>query len=169
MAIDGFCVNGTALVSVGTGSAGALETLGYTDQGVDIEIEELTNDIITDVMGMAPQEVQSMGMIARITVPLIAVDRTVLAKITGRGDRTTVGLVNTPGLLLGTNSHLFRVGIAAPLDTPWSFSKCFMRPGFGAKLATKANPFRVQFTAIPYAAYTVTSGKDTPLWTRSLA
>lgn len=169
MAIDGFTVNGTALVSVGTGAAGALETLGYTQDGVDIEITELTEDIITDVMGRAPQDVQSMGMTARIVVSLIAMDRTVLAKVTGKGDRTTVGALNTPGLVMGNGGHLFRVGIASPFDTPWSFSKCFVRPGFGTRLATKANPFRIEFFAIPYAAFTVTAGKDTVLWTRSLA
>jgi len=168
MAIDGYTVNGTALVSVGTGTSGALEVLGYTQDGVDIDITEITEDIMTDVMGRAPQDVQAMGMTARIVCAFIALDRTVLAKITGRGDRTAVGQVNTPGLVLGAAGHLFRVGIASPFDTPWSFSKCLVRPGFGTRLATKANPLRVEFFALPYAAVTTVAGKDTPLWTRAI-
>jgi hypothetical protein len=169
VAIDGFTVNGSAVVSVGTGAAGALETLGYTDQGVDIDIQELTEDILTDVSGRSPQDVQLMGMTARIIVNLIAMDRTVFAKITGRGDRSTVGQTSTPGTILGANNYLFRVGIASPLDTPWSFPTCLVRPGYGTRLATKVHPFRIEFFAIPYLSYTTTSGKNATLWTRSLS
>lgn len=169
MAIDGYAVNGAALVYVGTGSAGALELLGYTDAGVPMDVTEVTDDIMTDVMGKVPHDIQSMGMTARIVANLIAMDRTVLAKITGRGDRTTVGQMNTAGLVLGAAGYSFRVGISSPLDTPWSFSRCIIRPGFGTTHASKANPFRVEFFAWPVAAVTATTSKDAPLWTRSLS
>ncbi|VTS00758.1 unnamed protein product [Gemmata massiliana] len=170
MAIDGYTVNGAARVQVGTGSAGALELLGYTDRGVQIDIQELTKDIITDISGEAPQDVQSMGMMARIVANLIAMDRTVFKKLQGRGDRTTPGLVNTAGLVLGgSGNYLFRVGIESPFDEPWSFNKCFVRPGYGTTLASAANPFRIEFQAIPWAAATAVTNKDTPLWTRSLS
>lgn len=169
MAVDGYMVNGTSFIYVGTGTAGALELLGYTDAGTDMTVNENKGEIFTDLFGpMTPQDFQDFGMTARIIAPLIACDRTVLAKITGKGDRTTVGQINTPGLVLGIAGYAFRVAIASPADSPWSFSKCVLRPTFGSKLATKANPFRVEFFAWPYASYTATTGKDTPLWTRSL-
>ncbi|MBP3954965.1 hypothetical protein J8F10_37400 [Gemmata sp. G18] len=169
MAVDGYCVNGAARVQVGTGSAGALELLGYTDRGVQIDITELKKDIVTDISGEAPQDVQDMSMTARIVVNLIAMDRAVFKKLQGRGDRTTPGLANTAGLVLGAGGYLFRVGIESPFDEPWSFNKCFIRPGYGTTLASAANPFRIEFQAIPWAAATAVTNKDTPLWTRSLS
>lgn len=170
MAIDGFTVNGTALVYVGTGIGGALELLGYTDQGVQMNVDEHKLEIFSDVFGpRTPHDFQDMGMTARIVAPLIAMDRTVLASITGRGDRTTVGMISTPGLVLGSGGYFFRVGIASPADAPWSFSYCLLRPGFNSKLATKANPFNVEFFAWPFKTYTATNGLDGVLWTRSLA
>lgn len=169
--MDGYAVNGTALVYVGTGGAGALELLGYTDFGVDMAVNENKGEIITDLFGpMTPQDFQDFGMTGRISVPLIALDSTVQNKIIDRGDRTTVGLLNTPGLVLGVAGYAFRVAIAAPLGiAPWSFSKCVTMPQHGTRLATKANPYRMEFFAWPYVTYTATTGKDVPVFTRSLS
>lgn len=169
MANESYAVNGPARVHVGTGTAGALEPLGFTDRGVQIDITELTRDIITDLCGEAPQDAQSMGMTARIVVPLIVLDKSVFKKLMGRGDRTSPGLMSTPGLVLGAGGYLFRVGIESPFDEPWSFEKCFIRPGYGTTLASAANPLRVEFFAIPWLAATATTAKDTPLFTRSLS
>lgn len=173
MAIDGYMVNGTSFVYVGTGSAGALELLGYTVEGADMNVEEHKGEIFTDLFGpRTPQDFQDFGMTARIIAPFIAVDRTVLAKIMSRGDHTGApanqGTLNTPGLVLGVGGYGFRVGIASTFDSPWSFNTCILRPGYGTRLATKANPFRVEFMAWPYASYTATTGKNVPLFTRSL-
>ena len=170
MAIDGYTINGAALVYTGTGASNALELLGFTEDGVDIEIIENVTPIMTDLFGPeTPQDFQKMGMVARITAPLIAVDRTVLSKIEGKGDRTAVGEISTPGIVAGVGSYAFKVGIAAPADTPWTFASCIVRPGFRTKLGTRARPFVAEFFAWPFATYTVTTGKDAVLWTRVLA
>jgi len=167
--VDGYAVNGAALVYVGTGGGGALQLLGYTDQGVDMEIMENKMEIFTDIFGpMTPQDFQEMGLMARVAVPLIAMDRTVLNTVIGRSDQTTKGQVGTPGLVLGVNGYSFRLGIASLFDSPWNFPAAITRPRFGTRLATKANPFRIEFLAWPYAPYTVTTGRNTTLWTRSL-
>lgn len=169
MAIDGYMVSGTAFVYVGTGVAGALELLGYTEAGVDKDIKENKREIMTDLFGdMTPQDFQDMGMVARIVAPMIAMDRAVMAKIMGRGDRTTIGLLNTPGLVLGVAGHAFRVAIASPADSPWSFAKC-VTLSESTRLATKANPYRFEFFAWPFASFTASSGKDAPLWSRTLS
>lgn len=169
MAVDGYSITGVALCYTGTGGAGALELLGYTEDGVDIDVTENVSPIMTDLFGPeTPQDFQSMGMVARITMPLIAFDRTVLNKVTGKGDRTTVGLTNTPGLVMGVAGHAFRLGIACPADTPWSFTKAIVRPGFRTRLGTKARPFVMEFFAWPFVTYTATTGKDQSLWTRTL-
>lgn len=167
--IDGYMVNGTAFVYVGTGSAGALELLGYTEAGVDKDIKENKREIMTDLFGdMTPQDFQDMGIVARIVAPMIAMDRAVMAKIMNRGDRTALGQMNTPGLVLGVAGYAFRVAIASSFDSPWSFYKCVTQSE-STRLATKANPYRFEFMAWPFASYTATSGKDAPLWSRSLS
>ena len=168
MAVDGYMINGTAFVYVGTGSGGALELLGYTDQGVEMNVDEFKMEIYTDLYGQrTPQDFQDMGMLARISTPLIACDREVLAKITGRGDRTQVGMTSTPGLVLGQD-YSFTVAIASSADVPWRFETCLMSRGFGTRLATKANPFRCDFIAWPFAPYTALTGMDWTLWSRGL-
>lgn len=167
--VDGYAVNGPAIVFTGTGGGGALLELGYTDQGVDIEILENKLEIITDLLGpMTPQDWQEMGMLARIVCPLIAMDRSVLATVTGRSDRVALGEIGSPGLVLGMNGFAFRVGIASLYDVPWSFTTCLLRPRFGTRLATKANPFRVEFIAWPFVPVSYTYAGNAPLWTRSL-
>lgn len=167
MAIDGYSLNGTALVYVGTGSAGALELLGYTEQGVDMDITENKAEIMTDLYGnMTPQDFQDMGMMARVVCPLIAYDRTIMAKVINKGDRTTYGSLNTPGIPVAQSGYAFSVGIAAPLDVPWYFFTCTTRAD-GMRLATKANPFRMEFVAWPWVSYVSTSAKNAPLFRRS--
>lgn len=170
MSIDGFMVNGSALLYTGTGGGGALELLGYTDNGVRMRVIENYSDIISDVFGpMTPHDIQQMGMVANISVPLIACDRSVLAKVTGRSNRAAVGQIGTPGLVMGVAGYAFRVGIASPADNPWSFPYCITRPGFDTQLATKANPFVLEFFAWPWGSYTVINATNQTLWTRSLA
>lgn len=167
MAVDGYMVNGCAFVNVGTGSMGAFELLGYTEAGVDENVKYNKGEILTDLFGpMTPQDWQDFGMLANLTAPLIAVDRTVLAKIMARGD-ATIGLINTPGLVIGVGGYGFRVGISSSFDSPWSFNTCICL-NQETRLATKANPFRLQLLAWPFVSYTASTGKNAPLFTRSL-
>lgn len=165
---------GAALVYVGTGVAGALELLGYTEAGVDMEIAENKEELMTDLMGSkTPQDFQDMGMMGRIVTPLIAVDTAVLDKIIGRGDSAGTGEVNTPGLVLGIGGYAFPVAIqqaafsVANYSRPWYFYTCINRSN-GTRLATKANPFRLELVAWPYRSYTATTGKNAPLFARGL-
>lgn len=169
MAIDGYWATGPALVYSGTGSANALELLGFAESGVEVEITKNYEQIMTDIFGpMTPQELQDFGEVATITCPLIGLDRTVLAKVMGRGNRSAVGQINTPGRLVGANGDSFRVGIAAAADTPFSFNNCVVRPA-RFPMSVKAKPYTLTFFAWPYAAYTVTSGYNATLYTRSLS
>lgn len=167
MAIDNWRVGGPALISVGTGSGGALEVLGYTDGGVDWGLAKHLEPIISDVFGpRTPHTMQDLGEVGRLTLPLIACDAAVLAKMESRGDRTALGQLNTPGLVL--TSYAFRVVVAAPLnaDMVRSFNLCLVEDVKG-KNATKANPLVLSLVSGPFAAYTVTSGKDTQIWTKA--
>lgn len=175
MAVNRYSLNGCAFVYTGTGTLGALELLGYTEAGVDMDITENKAEIMTDLYGpMTPQDFQDMGAMVRLVTPMIAYDDAVLAKVMMRGDHTgagviaTAGLINTAGLVLGIAGYGFRVAIASTFDSPWSFTKAIMR-GEGTRLATKVNPFRLELLCWPYAPYTATSAKDVSLWTRTLS
>lgn len=177
-------MNGAAFVYVGTGSALALELLGYTEAGVNMDIKENKAEIMTDLMGsMTPQDFQDMGMIANLETPLIALDSYVLSKVMGRGDHTAqssptlgggTGLTNTPGLVLGAGGFAFPVVIASPYNpgtanifagNAWRFETCLCMNS-DWRLATKANPFKLQLLAWPLKLFTATSGKDALLWSR---
>ncbi len=173
MAVNRYTVNGPSFIYVGTGSAGALELLGYTEAGADMDVTENKSEIMTDLFGpMTPQDFQDMGAMVRVVTPMIAVDDAVMAKIMMRGDHTgggviaTAGLINTPGTVIGVGGYAFRVVIASTFDSPWSFTKCITRT-YGTRQATKANPFRFEFLSWPYASFTASTGKDVSLWTRS--
>jgi hypothetical protein len=91
----------------------------------------------------------------------------------GSGGSTT-GLLNSAGIPMGSgfpngaggSGFLRKVAIASPADVGWSFTYCLVRPMVGTRLATKANPLRVEWFALPWQAVTATSAKNAVLWTR---
>lgn len=182
MALDGYTVNGSALVYVGTGSLFALELLGYTDNGVDIQVNYNRSEIFTDIYGpMTPHDLQDMGMTARIVAPFIVIDRTIMSKLLTLGDNggsggAAQGQLNTAGLPLGAgfpngvggSGYLVPVVIASPADVNWKFWYCAVRPTLGTRLATKANPLRVEFLALPWQSFTSTTAKNAKLWSRGV-
>lgn len=169
MALGGFHINGPALVYTYTGSGGASELLGYTRDGVDVELIKNWMEIFTDIFGpMTPHDFQDMGEVAQISCPLVVTDRTVLGHVMARGDSAGEGKINTPGLVVGATGNAFAVAIASTNDSPYHFSSCIRRPSARVKLATAYQPFTLQLFAWPFALPTVTVGKDTPLYTRSI-
>lgn len=177
MAIGGYTISGPALVYTGTGSAGALELLGFTKDGVDVKITEHSRPIHTDLMGGEDgpaMDLQVFGQSATLSIPLTAPDFAVLTKIQSRGDRTAAGQISTPGLVVGggaavgaAGNYFFTVGITSTGMTPWKFAACYLSPDFSVRLSSRLNPFVLQLIAIPYALYTATTGKDALLYTRT--
>lgn len=168
MAIDGFHVNGTALVSTGTAGGNSLEVCGYTVDGVQVEFTHNVAEIFTDVFGpMTPHDFQDMGEVAVITADFIATDRAVLSRAMNRGDKSSPGLLNTPGLVLGAGGYCFPLYIASPADVGWFFYRCLLRPASRVKLGTKASPFTQQFFAFPSATYQTVSGRNAQFYVRS--
>lgn len=166
MSINGYTVNGVAFVYVGTGVEGAMQLLGYTEAGVDQNIKENKREIMTDLFGdMTPQDFQDMGMIARIVCPFIAIDRTVMATIQGRGNQEVTGELNLPGLVLGVGGWSFPLAIASEADMPWYFQSAITL-NEETRLATKANPMKLEFFCWPYTSYLATTGQGTILWER---
>ena len=167
---DGFHVSGTCLVYSGTGPGNALELVGYSDAGVDVQITHNVKEIFTDLFGpMTPHEFQDLGEVAVISVPFIVSYREILKKIQNRGDKSTQGWLNSPGYLLGSSGASFKIGLTAPADEPYLFYNCLWRPDSRVKLGTVAAPFTAQFFAWPFLPYTAVSGRNAPLYARSLS
>lgn len=167
-------VFGAALIQTGTGSAGALEDLGFTESGGDIEITYHEENIMTDVAGPAtPAEIQNMGNDAVIRVRMPIVDQTILDKVLSKNDATTPapGTEGTAGTLLGTGSYAFRLAIipenTPTSENPWNFKTVKLRSQRRTE-GTKATYAELVFYAWPFLAATATSRKDVVLYTRSV-
>ena len=165
MAIDGYTINGTSFVFTGSGPGYALELLGYTESGVDKSVTYNRSEIITDLFGpMTPQDFQDMGMVAQARCPFIAIDRGVLARVMAAGDGG-LGLINTPGRVIGMSGYAIPLVIGSKADFAWSFPASILR-NESTRLATKANPDTLEFFCWPFLPYTATTGKGATLWTR---
>ena len=170
MAINGYMVNGSAIVYTDVDTPGSFLPLGYTDSGVDMNVQQNKGEILTDIFGpMTPQDFQDFGMTARLVCPFIAMDRTEMNAVLTLGDSLTSpnGATTTPGLVLGEAGYKFGVYIASSFDSPWVFSNAIVRPGFGTRLAVKANVFRMEFYCWPYAPSSALTGAGIQLWSRS--
>lgn len=162
-------MNGGALVSVKL--SGSYVTIGYTQDGVNLHLQQFLEEIMTDVFGTrTPQDFQDMGMMATIDIPFIAIDSTDFLTVLNVGDKTTNtdGTLNTAGLVMGAGSYGQILGISAPLGTPWYFGNTFIRDDkIRQKLSSKAMPLQTKFVAIPTTSYTTVTAKASVLYSRS--
>lgn len=191
MAVDGFHINGPALVYVDTGRGSSHELLGYTLDGVTVDFIRNTQEVFTDAFGEAtPQAFRDLGEVAAITVPLIASDTVVLSKVMNKGDRAAPGKMNTNGLILGPPIlsremrldsggqsvptgvvnvlyTTFELGITSTMDVPYTFFRCIWRPVAKVKKGVKAMPFAISFFAFPESTFTTHEIKDARLYAES--
>lgn len=76
-----FWVTGAAAVFAGTGAGGALQYLGFCEQGVTISLTSLHEDVHADYAGGVPVDLQYMGDVAEIETNLIKYDEVPYQKI----------------------------------------------------------------------------------------
>lgn len=140
---------GAALVSVGTGSAGALETLGYTRQGVDVRSQAFFVDVPGDENGGdqgPPIEIQYMGEIARIRLELTKWDDAIAAKIRTRLLGGAEGTPGTPGTFMFGDSKTVRVTISS-INNDMNFPRCFIRDAWEINVGTRYSTLVVELEA----------------------
>jgi hypothetical protein len=105
-------VAGLTTVSVGSGSGGALETLGYSRNGVTVRKDGHWLNVPGDANGGddgPPIEIQFLGETAIVRLELTKFDSAVLTKIAARLRGSTEGTVPTSGTLVFANSYGFRL------------------------------------------------------------
>lgn len=102
-------VSGALLVKTGTGSASALEDLGYSINGVEIQEDVFTGDVPGDQNGGdqgPPIDIQYFGEVHRISIDLSKYDPAVAAKIQSKYKGGTAGAIGTPGsLFIGATTY----------------------------------------------------------------
>lgn len=150
-------VPGPVQISTGTGSAGALQLLGLTEDGVDLSIDTAMEPLMSDVAGVSkPADLQDMGDDATIRVPLVTYDSTVLEVLRKRGGSAS-GVSGARGALMGTGGIAFRL-LLNSADEPWNFFTAILRNAQEVKLGTKYSVWRLTF----YAWVFVPAGNTTP-------
>lgn len=105
-------VAGLTTISVGTGTAGALETLGFSRNGVTVSKNAFWLNVPGDANGGddgPPIEVQLLGEIAMVRLELTKFDSAIITKLAARLRTFTEGTVPTPGNLVFANSYYYRL------------------------------------------------------------
>lgn len=145
----GVQVAGKALIKVGTGSAGALEDLGYTRNGADVTKEAYWGEIHGDEHGGdegPPIDIQFFGEIARIRLELTKYDPATLAKVESRiasGTAGTIAAGDIGALMIG-GSKAMRLLIAAasgPVNFPIAIPRGAIELNKGTKFTTAVLEF----------------------------
>jgi hypothetical protein len=175
MALDNalvYRVFGAAIVSVGTGTNNALETLGYTVDGVTLRERYALKPIMTDVMGPEiPGEMQKFGIELFSEVPLISWNPTVWEKVQKRSaNNTTAGQLAASGTLVFTGGFTFKVGItsADALEDSFYMPTCVIKEPTSRKLASAHNPLVLQLHGTAFHLANTTTVTNTVAWSRTL-
>lgn len=143
---------GAVLVKTGTGSASALESLGYTANGVEIDEELKTLDVPGDENGGdegVPIDIQNLGQIHHIRMELTKFDIAVIAKITPRVLGGTNGEQGTIGALFAAGTLTYRVLLTGTNFTR-NYLKCIPR-GVREVVGTKFTRWVLEWDAYPSA------------------
>lgn len=110
-------VAGAVQVWVGTGTSAALEFLGYTINGVEMEELTFMSNVPSDRAGGTegpPVDVQHMGDLHYIRLELGQFYESILAKIRARLNGATEASSHTPGTLLACGGYYYRLLLWGP-------------------------------------------------------
>lgn len=144
-------VQGPVLIQTGTGGAGALETLGISEDGVEPDVRRYLADVKADTGGPnIPVEMQDMGSDAVIRMTLPIFDAAVLTKIQKHAGQATPGLQPAMGTLVQTGGFSFRL-LLKPTATnacdPLNFLNAWLRNSQKVKLGTRRTVWNLEFYA----------------------
>lgn len=144
-------VAGPVLIRTGTGSANALEDLGYSAEGVEIEENVRYLDVPGDQNGGSegiPIDVQYLGQSDLIRFDLTKYDAAVMAKLTPRLKGGTAGSIGTVGTLWQASSSYFRVLLTATNFTR-NYIGCLPLEPHSLNAGTKFSRQRLSFICYP--------------------
>lgn len=162
-------VDGPVLIQVGTGSVtnnvAALETLGISEDGVDVIISLYLEPRYSDAAGpRVPVDLQDMGQDARVRCRLFDYDEAILEKlwIKAMGD-STFGEGGPPGQLVGTAGRTARV-VLSSADVPYRFPTAVILGPQPFKMGTVQKRPEIEFYAWKYVAANVNTSDGIKLF-----
>lgn len=118
---------GACLVRIDAGSG--LETLGYTDNGTELEHQPFYEDVPGDENGGdagPPIDISYFGQISLIRGTLTKFDQAVIQKLEAFLSGATAGTPGTPGTLMFADSKTIRV-LLQTTSEPRNFTRCVVR------------------------------------------
>jgi hypothetical protein len=142
-------VNGECLIQIFFPAApSTARDLGYSVNGVDLEIRKHTFDVKADTGGGddgGPVDIQLLGKEAVIRAELLA----------------------SAGKLMGAGGYFYRLLLNAPIETtePWNFPTATLVDSYSVRLGTKRTVWNLTFRAIAYIG--AGASLNTPLYTRA--
>jgi len=146
-------VAGATPVSVGTGSGGTLEPLGYTRDGCSLTFESFVYEVHSDDYGGEsgpPIDIQYMGETVRIRLELTKYDEAVADKIRCRLRGGTAGTVGATGSLMlssnGVTSLAYRICLIST-TRPLNFPICVFKEPIEINKGTKFSTLVLDGTA----------------------
>lgn len=141
-------VAGAALVRTNTGNGGALENLGYTINGAEVEFIDFVLPVHVDDMGGEdgpPADVIQMGEIAIVRLTLSKWDPDVADRVIVRAKgATTVGVPIVAGTLMFATAYYYRLLIHSPL-TPFNFPRAFPRGSISINKGTRHSLLQMEW------------------------
>lgn len=165
MALTYHVTTGGVYLQVGTGAAGALETLGVPEDGIFIDITKHERPIHTDVSGPeVPADIQDFGISAVIRCSLIAYDLAVADRVERAAGQGAGGLLPAMGTLIGTDDRSFAVAIASATDEPWNFPTAKVRT-YSRKPSSERNKYDISFFAWGFIPATLLTAAGVEVYT----
>lgn len=148
-------VDGPVLIQVGTGSVtnnvAALETLGVSEDGVDVIPNLYLEPRYSDAGGpRVPADLQDMGQDARVRCRIFDYDQAILEKLWIKAmGNATFGTGGPPGELIGTAGRTCRV-VLTSADVPYRFITAVIMGAQPFKMGTVQKRPEIEFYAWKY-------------------
>jgi len=142
-------VAGLSTIKVGTGSADALEDLGYTRDGVILRHDGYFAEVKCDDYGgeAGPGcDLQYMGETAQITLELTKWDATIAQKLLSRHKGGTAGTIPTAGTLMLAGNKYFRL-LVSNTNLIRNYPYVIFRDPIELNAGTKFSTLRLEGTA----------------------
>lgn len=118
-------VPGPVRISVGTGTSGALEMLGLSQQDVRPQIETHFRNVMTSLSGpVIPFDRQFMGKAAQVSFDLALYDEAILLKLMAATTAASAGTIeaNSIGALMRLEQQSVRLLLQFPYASKAAFS-----------------------------------------------
>jgi len=140
-------VSGATLIYVDTGSANALEGLGYSVNGVEVELRGYFGDVPGDEHGGdqgPPIDVQYFGEIAIVRFEMSKYDSAIAAKCEPRLLGGTAGQPGASGTLMFGDEKVYRL-LLYNTGGPLNFPRAFPRGSIEVNKGTVFSRYRMEW------------------------